>query len=197
MGARDKYDRRVQRTQQLLRTALVSLIEEKGFEALTVQHIIDRANVGRATFYAHFDNKEDLLVSGLDGLRAVLKELQRQAHMRTASSDERLFAFSHEMFAHIAEYRKVFRAMVGKRSGALVQQLLQKIVLDLVRDDLKAIVGRRDDRSAPAEAIVQFVTGGFFGLAMLWASGRLPLSVEEVNALFRRLAMPGVKATLR
>lgn len=196
MGAR-KDDRRVQRTQQLLRTALVALIEENGFEALTVQDIIDRANVGRATFYAHFDNKEDLLVSGFDGLRAALKEFQRQAHMRTASSDERLFAFSHEMFAHIAEYRNVFRAMVGKRSGALVQQLLQKIVVDLVRDDLKAMVGRRDDRSAPAEAVVQFVTGGFFGLAMLWASGKLSLSVEEINALFRRLAMPGVKAALR
>jgi len=196
MGAR-RDDRRVHRTEQLLRTALVSLIEEKGFETLTVRDIIDRANVGRATFYAHFDNKEDLLVSGFDGLRTALKELQRQAHLRTTSSDERLFAFSHEMFAHIAEYRKVFRAMAGKRSGALVQQLLQKIVVDLVRDDLKAMVGRRDDRSAPAEAVVQFVTGGFFGLAMLWATGRLPLSVEEVNALFRRLAMPGVKAALR
>lgn len=196
MGAR-RDDRRVHRTEQLLRTALVSLIEEKGFETLTVQDIIDRANVGRATFYAHFDNKEDLLVSGFDGLRTALKELQRQAHLRTTSSDERLFAFSHEIFAHIAEYRKVFRAMVGKRSGALVQQLLQKIVVDLVRDDLKAMVGRRDDRSAPAEAVVQFVTGGFFGLAMLWATGKLPASVEEVNALFRRLAMPGVKSALR
>ena len=196
MGAR-RDDRRVHRTEQLLRTALVSLIEEKGFETLTVQDIIDRANVGRATFYAHFDNKEDLLVSGFDGLRTALKELQRQAHLRTTSSDERLFAFSHEIFAHIAEYRKVFRAMVGKRSGALVQQLLQKIVVDLVRDDLKAMVGRRDDRSAPAEAVVQFVTGGFFGLAMLWATGKLPASVEEVNALFRRLAMPGVKLALR
>jgi AcrR family transcriptional regulator len=195
MGAR-KDDRRVQRTEQLLRTALVSLIEEKGFEALTVQDIIDCANVGRATFYAHFDNKQDLLVSGFDGLRAVLKELQSQAHKRTTSPDERLFAFSHEMFAHIAEYRRVFRAMVGKRSGALVQQLLQKIVVDLVRADLKAMV-RRGDHSALTEAVVQFVTGGFFGLVMLWATGKLPLSVEDVNALFRRLAMPGVKAALR
>ncbi|MGA7768123.1 MAG: TetR/AcrR family transcriptional regulator [Candidatus Sulfotelmatobacter sp.] len=193
MGRKD--NRRVQRTQQLLRTALASLIEENGFEALTVQDILDRANVGRATFYAHFDNKEDLLVSGFDRLRAALKELQRQAHMRTVSPDERLFAFSHEMFAHIAEYRKVFRAMVGKRSGALVQQLLHKIVVDLVRDDLKAM-GRRDDRSAPTEAVVQFVTGGFFGVAILWATGKLPLSVEGVNALFRRLAMPGMKAAL-
>ncbi|MFZ1141546.1 MAG: hypothetical protein WB781_08765 [Candidatus Sulfotelmatobacter sp.] len=85
--------------------------------------------------------------------------------------------------------------MVGKRSGALVQQLLHKIVVDLVRDDLKAM-GRRDDRSAPTEAVVQFVTGGFFGVAILWATGKLPLSVEGVNALFRRLAMPGMKAAL-
>jgi len=76
MGAREN-DRRVQRTQQLLRAALLSLIEEKGFEALTLQEIIDRANVGRATFYAHFDRKEDLLVSGLDGLRLALSSRHR------------------------------------------------------------------------------------------------------------------------
>jgi len=190
-------DRRVQRTQQLLRAALVSLIEERGFEELSVQDIIDRANVGRATFYAHFDNKEDLLVSGLDGLRAALKEHQRKAHSRRTDSDDRLLASSHEMFAHIAEYRNVFRAMVGKTSGALIQQLLHKIVVDLVRDDVKAIVGRREDTSAPVEAVVQFVTGGLFGLVMLWATGKLRLSVEEVNALFRRLAMPAVKAALQ
>ena len=195
MGAREN-DRRVQRTQQLLRAALLSLIEEKGFEDLTVQQIIDRANVGRATFYAHFDSKEDLLVSGLDGLRLAVKDLQTQARSRSGS-DDRLFSFSHEIFAHIAEYRKVFRSMVGKPSGALVQQLLQKIVIELVRDDIKAIVGGREQKSAPAEAIVQFVTGGLFALAMVWASGRLALSVDEVDALFRRLAMPGLKATLR
>jgi len=56
-----KADRRIERTQQLLRGALFSLIQERGFEALSVQDIIDRANVGRATFYSHFDNKQDLL----------------------------------------------------------------------------------------------------------------------------------------
>src|SRR5438874_8424194 len=78
MAARAE-DRRIQRTQQLLRGALLSLIQEKGFEGLSVQDIIDRANVGRATFYAHFDNKEDLLASGIEGLKASLKERQRQA----------------------------------------------------------------------------------------------------------------------
>src|SRR5881396_2641445 len=67
-------DRRVQRTRKLLQDALVSLMIEQGYEATTVQDIIDRANVGRATFYAHFADKETLLVSRLEDLRAMLAQ---------------------------------------------------------------------------------------------------------------------------
>src|SRR5436190_13555719 len=80
-------DRRVQRTRQLLHAALMSLIQEKGFESLSVQDIIDRANVGRATFYAHFDSKEDLLASGIEGLRTSLRERQREALSATMEAD--------------------------------------------------------------------------------------------------------------
>jgi AcrR family transcriptional regulator len=102
MGKRK--DRRIQRTRQLLRGALFSLIQEKGFEPLSVQDIIDRANVGRATFYAHFENKEDLLLSGFDALRESLRERHREALSRGSSVDERIFAFSHDMLAHVNEH---------------------------------------------------------------------------------------------
>lgn len=194
-----KNDRRVQRTQQLLRSALHSLIQEKGFEALTVQDIIDRANVGRATFYAHFDNKEDLLVSGLDVLRASLRERQRQRQgsLRSTGSDEHLFAFSDEVFLHAGEHREMFRHMLGKRSGAVIQQLFHKMLVELVRDDVTTLVSRSPGASLPAEAVVQFVAGGLFGLLMWWVDGRMRLSPEEVNSMFRRLALPAVKAALR
>ena len=130
----------IERTQQLIRGALLSLIRERGFEAVTVQEIIDRANVGRATFYAHFDNKDDLLVSGFEDLRASLKARQREALVRGRTVEDRVFAFSHEIFAHTNEYRDVFRAMVGRRSGAVVQRLLHKLVVDLVREDVKETV---------------------------------------------------------
>jgi AcrR family transcriptional regulator len=190
-------DRRIQRTQQLLRGALLSLIREKGFEALSVKDIIDRANVGRATFYAHFDNKEDLLASGIEGLKMSLKERQRQALSQSTTRDETLFGFSYDLFVHANEHRDVFQAMVGKRSGAVIQQLLRKMLVDLSRDEVEVIVQRRGGESIPTEAVVQYVAGGLFGLLIWWGNGRMRMPVEEVNAIFRRLAIPAVKAALR
>ncbi len=189
-----KEDRRVQRTRQLLRGALLSLIRERGFEALSVQDIIDRANVGRATFYAHFENKQDLLVSGFEELRASLRERQRRALSREAGMEERVLAFSQEMFTHADEYRDLFRAMAGKRSGAMVQSLVHKLLLDLVREDVKAVMRRGTASPDPTEALVRFITGGMFGLLMWWLQGNMRVSSEELNTLFRRLALPVLKA---
>jgi AcrR family transcriptional regulator len=188
-------DRRVERTQEQLRQALVSLIRERGFESLTVQDIIDRANVGRATFYAHFDNKDDLLASGFDRLRDSLRTLQREAMERRGPIDRRVFAFTHEVFAHTDAHRDLVRLMIGKRSGAAVQRILHKLLLDLVRRDVEACCRRlRSDDTR--EALVQFLTGALFGLLMWWVEGkRRPLPVEDVNDLFRRMAIPALQAT--
>jgi hypothetical protein len=100
------------------------------------------------------------------------------------------------MFAHANEYRHVFRAMVGKHSGAVIQHLLHKLLVDLVRDDVKAMVLRDNASSVPTEALVQFIAGGLFGLLMWWLDGKMRLSVEELNELFRLLAIPAMKAAL-
>jgi AcrR family transcriptional regulator len=189
-----KADRRIERSKQLLRSALLSLIQEKGFEALTVQDIIDRANVGRATFYAHFDNKEDLLISGFDTLRTALQQRQREAQAQPSSGDARLLAFSYEMFAHANEYRAVSQAMLGKQSGAAVQRVLHKLLVDLVRDDVRATVGRAEGQAVPREALTQFIAGALIGLLMWWLSEKKPLSPESMNELFRRVAIPAVRA---
>ena len=189
-------DRRVQRTERLLREALFALIREKGFEKLSVQDIIDRANVGRATFYAHFENKQDLLLSGFDELRKALRDRQREAHSSRTSVDEIVFAYSHDLLSHVNEYRHLYRAMAGKRSGAAVQNVLHKRTIDLGRDDLKAMARRADRPRVPDDAVVEFIAGGLFGQLMWWLSGKARLSVEELNALFRRFAIPAAKAAL-
>lgn len=189
----EKKDRRVQRTQQLLEAALLSLIKEKEFETISVQEIIDRANVGRATFYAHYDNKEDLLESGFDGLLATLRERQREARSRVGPMEDRLFAFSHHLLAHADEHRDIFPAMVSKRGGALIQHLLRKLLVKVVREDVREAV-QGTVRPVPEEAVVQFVAGGLFGLMMWWLGSKKRLSVDEVETSFRRLAVPALKA---
>lgn len=74
--------------------------------------------------------------------------------------DERLFAFGHELFAHASAHRDVFRAMAGDRGVAVVEQVFQKMLVDLVRDDVKAMTARGGGASMPTETVVQFVGGG-------------------------------------
>src|SRR5688572_17611341 len=64
-----KPDRRVEKSKRALAEALVRLMIDKGYEAITVADIAERANVGRSTFYAHYADKEDLLQESLRGLR--------------------------------------------------------------------------------------------------------------------------------
>ena len=192
-----RTDRRVERTRQLIRAAFRSLLEEKSFETLTVQEIIDRANIGRATFYAHFDSKDDLFASGFDELRASLRARQRAALSHGGDLGERLFGFSQELFAHANEYRQVFGTMIGSQSGVVVQRLLQKLLVDLVRDDVKAACERGAPSAVTIDAVARFIAGGLFALLVWWLNAKTRLSAAEVNALFRRIAMPALAAAAK
>ena len=72
-----KGDRRINRTRKLMHEALMALIVEKGYEAVTVQDILDRADVGRSTFYAHYRDKDQLLLSGFEYLRTLFEQQQQ------------------------------------------------------------------------------------------------------------------------
>jgi len=197
MMAEAKQDRRVQRTRLTLRSAMVSLIREKGFEALTVQDIIDRADVGRSTFYSHFKSKEDLLGGSVEMMRSTLRKFQRQAIAGPASPRERMFAFAHELFAHAEQHRDVFAAMVGKHSGTVYQHHLHQMLVDLVREDVGAPGSRKVRDAMEVEAVVQFVAGGLLGLLVSWQDRMTRASVDDLDDLFRRMAVPAVESVLR
>jgi AcrR family transcriptional regulator len=192
-------DRRVERTRQALEAALLFLMKEKEFDAISVQEIIDRANVGRATFYMHYENKEDLLESGFNGLLASLREGRREQRSRPdiRGFDDQLFAFSRHLLAHADEHRRIFPAMVSKRGGSFIQHLLRELIVKVVREDVNELRSSRPTSPVPDEAIVQFIAGGLFGLMMWWMSGRMRMSVEDVDEAFRGLAIGALASALR
>ncbi len=191
-----KEDRRIQRTRELLRSSMVALIRERGFETLTVQDIIDRANVGRSTFYSHFKSKEDLLTGGVEMMRSTLRRTQLRASAGSGGPKERLFAFAHELFTHVEQHRDVFAAMVGKPSGTLFQHHLHRMLVDVVREEVGSVTSRKKPDAMHVEAVVQFVAGGLLGLMVTWRDEMARLTAADLDALFRRMAIPALDAVL-
>ena len=190
MGARSPRggDRRVQRTRRTLREALLSLILERGWEAFSVQDVCDRADVGRSTFYTHFADKEELLVSGFDDLRKALRQ-----ELAQPAGSERPFGFARGLIEHACENVRLFRALVGKRSGQVVLRKFRELMLDLVREDLAAV-----GPATPArEAAEHFIAGGFLELLTWQIEARRLSRPEEMERLFLQMATPVVEVVRR
>ncbi|MEV4566188.1 TetR/AcrR family transcriptional regulator [Nonomuraea sp. NPDC049419] len=179
-------DRRVRRTRRLIQEALVALILEKGYDAVTVTDIIERADVGRSTFYAHFTDKQDVLFSNLDQLAFL--------HLAPRGEARELFAFSRPMFEHVREQERLVRALMGRRSGGLVHARGEQLLGTLVKEELLAAGSQA---SVSLDLLVTCVVGAFMGLLRAWIDGETTASPAELDAAFRAAVLPGVRAALR
>ena len=172
-----KPDRRALRTQTALRTAFMTLLARRSYDAISVQDIVDEADVGRSTFYAHCAGKDQLLRLSLGLMRRELVEAQAAA--RKANPTVR-FAFSLPVFEHVAAHRALYPHLIRGRGGAIFATEMRDMVLQLVRIDLGT--RKTDDITA------HFVTGGFMEILSWWIEKRPSLPPAEIDGHFQALA---------
>jgi AcrR family transcriptional regulator len=185
--AEDREDRRVIRTRQLLREALVSLILERGFDEVTVQDILDRANLGRSTFYAHFRNKEDLLFSGFEQFVASLHEAPG-----ALGAD-----FSLHMFRHVAQFRRLIKALLGRQGSRAVIHRIETTLGAVLRRQVEQLARETPAPAAvPLDIAAHYLTSSLLALLTLWLDRDLPYTAEEMDAMYKRLTMPGLRGAL-
>jgi len=189
MTTNKKPDRRTQRTRRELSGALVDLIKEKRFDDITVQNVIDRAGVGRSTFYSHFRDKEDVFEQQWEQF---IERLAGQINWDKAGTGS--FVPVTSLFQHLQEAQSFYRGLVRSRkidaifkSG--IEYLSHKIEEALKRSVIKP--------SIPIPILSNYLASELFALLKWWLDAGMPYTPESMDEIFHRLINPSFKSALR
>jgi AcrR family transcriptional regulator len=189
---KESDDRRVRRTRAALREALISLMSEKGYDAVTVQDVIDRSDVGRSTFYAHYTDKADLLGDLLDQLRGVI--------LPAANNDppdrRRPLRFSLEMFRHVSDQRVLLLGLIGPGGTSPVVTQIEGMLHEIVRGELDQLVRPGEAPRAPLDLVAASVVASFLSCLRWWVDTDFTRTPEQMDVLFQALVAPGVRGVL-
>lgn len=184
-----KTDRRVVRTRKLLGDALMSLIMERGYESITVQNIVEQANVGRATFYAHYRDKEDLL---LTTMRKGYQQLELK--VREAMCLPEAIVPLGLIFEYAAQNRDLFLVILNGAGKTAAYQQARDYLASCAKEELQVLYGV----SNPAlEAAAMYFAAAFLGMLIWWLEQEMPRPVDEMVDTFQELFRYGVDHTLR
>jgi AcrR family transcriptional regulator len=181
-----KMDRRVRRTRDALGDALVDLMHEKPFSAITVQHVLDRAKVGRSTFYTHYRDKDDLFLSDVEDFFEGMANL-----LSRRGEDSNRIAPVREFFAHVAEWKEFHAALVASGKVRDVMELGHGYFARAIEQRLSEVQPLRISfRTAMAHALA----GALLSLLSWWIDRGMPASPHEMDDMYHHMVWSGVSA---
>lgn len=180
--AAKKESRRVRRTRGALGEALVALMHEKRFEEIRVQDVLDRARVGRATFYSHYRDKDDLMLTDFAEFFTRMSQL-------TAREKSHRVAPIAEMFSHIVDAQPLFEALVASGHLENAMQLAQESFARGIEKRLMALA--REMPALRRRAVSQALAGAMLALMRWWMSHPQRESAQAMDELFHRIVWEG------
>jgi AcrR family transcriptional regulator len=187
-----KADRRSQRTYRLVSSAFAELLVEKPYEEILVQDILDRAGIGRTTFYAHYFDKEDVLDSMTEPILSMF------THQITHSTARQRVVPSLELFEHIYQSpHRHFRALMRGHASEPLWEALQTALCRAIEPALCTLCAEKRSPSIPLPMVSQYLAGAFLTLLKWWVAADMPYPPEQMESIFQQLALPGVWAMLK
>lgn len=204
---RTKVDRRILRTRVSLRIALLMLIKEKDFDFISVEEITDRANLGRATFYLHYKDKEDLLLDEFREIASTRAHLFsdipisiwrfNQETLNNSNADMPIRPFL-LIFEHLSQNADLYRILIkGKNSQRIILQLREIIVQTISEIINKEVVTESSKTRSELPEIPIELLGAYFSGAMMssiswWLDQAIPPQPAEMADMFHSLFFLGV-----
>lgn len=179
-----KSDPRIRRTKQRLHDSLLQLSMERGYDAVTVQDVLTHSETARSTFYAHFRDKDDLLLSGFKEHGGPFFG----AHFETPDSGGPFANFTQALFEHIYQHKILAKTFF--KTGLVTGHLRNLILVEtrkLVNHHLAAA-----GYPTPDELSVQFVAGASFSLLTWWVEHDFPHSAQEMGHACQQFMTSGL-----
>jgi len=184
----EKMDRRSQRSRQMITDALLDLLMEKKFNTITIQEITDRANVGRATFYLHYRNKEECLVQMLTGgFDSLVAEIDRM----TGKKDRDFVDILEKVFQYTSKNRKLYFALLSDNPKANIMGDVQTYIREKM---IKAIPIPPGIHAVLHEAISVNLTGSLIAMVLWLLKENPPLTPRQAARMFVASSIHGISS---
>lgn len=187
-----KADPRVRRTRQLLRDALLDLIREKGFEAITIQDLTDRAQLNRVTFYLHYRDKQDLLTRSMEDM---LDELVAKAELvplhNPASEIDRGLEHFIGLFEHVAHHKDFYRIMLGKDGMASFAAQMRAYIEQFMYQRVETNQTEFKHLQVPTNIYCRFMAAAYVGVIAWWLENDQPHPPTKMAEWLWRLTLSG------
>ena len=182
-----RMDARVRRTRDALGDALVALMQEKPFDTITVQDVLDRAKVGRSTFYAHYSDKDDLLMSDAEEF---FESISMMLSVRGDQSD-RVFPVK-EFFGHITEAKQFVDALMSSGKFHDNVELAHGLFARGIERRLSELPRGHGIPAAERPAIAFAHAGALLSLLTWWIDRGMRQPPEEMDQLYHKMVWKGV-----
>jgi len=173
-----KVDSRIIRTRKALRTSLYELILERGYDDISIQHITDHADLGRATFYLHYKDKDDLLLDLMqkisdDFFQTLPKEEKAENPYLNESALKRMFDYAEE-------YYDFYRVTIREKGGVVGIRYLMQIMREQISKTFLEMDERKIETLYTRDLIENYVTGALFMIVFWWLDNEMPIPTEDM-----------------
>lgn len=189
-----KQDRQVQRTRELLQKAMIDLIKEQSYDAITIQNIVERANVGRTTFYLHFNSKDELFMSCHEHIVSQFNAgplyphpLSRQELLSSETPVGMIAAYQHLKAAWL-QLSQVFQG----KDGTLILRRMRDWSAKEIENNLTAAFTEADS-TIPLDLLANYLAGAQIALVQWWMEKRQPHTPEDIAHTFHRLRRAAIQ----
>ena len=187
-----KTDRRVQRTRELLQKALIELIRERGYDAVTIQDIVDRANVGRTTFYLHYRSKDELFIGCHEAIVSEfhfgpLCPLSREELLSREAPPGMTSAYR-----HLKDARALLYPIFQGKDGLLILRRIRARSAQEIEASLRGAFAEADS-TIPFDLLANYLAGAQIALMQWWLEKRQPHTPEKLAQTLHRFQRAAIR----